>query len=192
MKTIRLWIAFGAWGALVPGLAAGPALRLDAAAYDLGSGVLQFAFTFSNPGDSAMYLDCELPPRAVLEGSTLILVFDRRAGAAEGVAAGGPVPPDSGAARAFDPKAYPPQRIGGGHTFRGQRRLDRILGESGPRPRFTRLRVAMAYFPERPLGEEGGPYRKEAGTMAEAVHAVARKGRPPAPPKPVRIYRPEP
>lgn len=166
-----------------------PSLRIDRAVYDAGSGVLQIAFTFSNPGDSAAYLDCQLPPRASLSGSTLTLAFARAATEAEGARAGGPAPTDSAPAAAYDPEAYPPQRVAGGQTYQGQRRLDRVLGDAAARPKFSALRVSMDYYPERAEGE-GPLYAAERGKrVAAAPHAVKRVGKPPAPPKPVRIHR---
>ncbi len=166
-----------------------PTLRLDKAAYDVGSGVLQIAFTFDNPGDSAVYLDCQIPPRAALSGGTLTLVFARNAPESEGARVGGRPPTDSAPAPAFDPDAYQPQRIAGRQTFQGQRRLDRVLGDPAARPAFSRLKVAMEYYPERTEGE-GPLYAAERGQRALAPpRPVARKGKPPVPPKPVRIYK---
>jgi hypothetical protein len=171
--------------------AAAPSLRLDQAVYDLRSGVLHIAFTFDNPGDSAVYLDCQIPPRASLAGGTLTLIFARNATDAEGVRVGGRPPTDSAPAPAFDPDAYQPQRIAGAQTFQGQRRLDRVLGDASARPKFSRLKVAMEFYPERTEGE-GPLYAAERGLrVAAPAHAVARKGKPPAPPKPVRIFRTE-
>lgn len=183
---------------LMPILAAaapqhGPSLRIDAAAYDLGNGVLHIAFTFANPTDSVLYLDCQVPPRASLAGGTLTLTFARDAAASEGALAGGPAPGDSApAAPAPDPESFPPQRIAGGQTFQGQRRLDRVLGDASARPKFTSLRIVMGYYPERAEGE-GPAFVVERGKrVAAAPHAVSRKGKPPAPPKPVRIFKTEP
>jgi hypothetical protein len=131
--------------AWAPALAAAPSLRIDQAAYDLHSGVLHLAFTFANPGDSAVYLDCQVPPRASLAGGVLTLTFARNAPEAEGARAGGRPPTDSAPAPAFDPEAYPPQRIAGGQTFQGQRRLDRVLGDAAARPEFSRIKVAMDF-----------------------------------------------
>jgi hypothetical protein len=172
--------------------AAAPSLRLDKAVYDLGSGVLHIAFTFDNPGDSAVYLDCQIPPRASLSEGTLTLIFARNAAEAEGARVGGRPPTDSAPAPAFDPDAYQPQRIAGMQTFQGQRRLDRVLGDPAARPRFSRLKVAMEFYPERTEGE-GPLYAVERGLrVAAPTHAVARKGKPPAPPKRVRIYKRDP
>lgn len=169
-----------------------PTLRIDKAAYDLGSGVLQIAFTFVNAGDSVAYLDCQMPPRASLAGGTLTLVFDRKAAGSEGAWAGGPAPTDSAPAAAVDPDAYPPQRIAERQTFQGQRRFDRVLGDASARPKFTSLRLVMAVYPERAEGE-GTPYLVERGIrVAAPPHAVARQGKPPVPPKPVRIFKTEP
>lgn len=171
-----------------------PSLRIDKAAYDLGSGVLQIAFTFANPGDSVLFLDCQAPPRASLAGGTLTLVFDRKSTGSDGTWAGGPAPTDSAPAAAVDPDAYPPQRIAERQTFQGQRRFDRVLGDASgrARPKFTSLRVVMEVYPERAEGE-GTPYVAERGLrVATAPHAVARQGKPPVPPKPVRIFKTEP
>ncbi len=198
-----------------------PSLRIDAAAYDLGNGVLHIAFTFANPYDSVLYLDCQVPPRASLAGGTLTLTFARDAAASEGALAGGPAPSDSAPISAFfssppgasppgappsaapahaaaasspaaDPEAFPPQRIAGGQTFQGQRRLDRVLGDASARPKFTSLRIVMGYYPEREEGE-GPVFVVERGKRAAAApHAVSRKGKPPAPPKPVRIFKTDP
>lgn len=185
LATLSLPLGFLAAAVAAPA----PSLRIDQAVYDAGSGVLQIAFTFANPGDSAAYLDCQLPPRASLSGSTLTLTFARAAGEAEGARAGGPAPTDSAPAAAFDPEAYPPQRIAGGQTYQGRRRLDRVLGDPAARPKFSAVRVAMDYYPERTEGE-GPLYAADRGTRVSAPpHAVKRVGKPPAPPKPVRIFR---
>lgn len=169
-----------------------PSLRVDRAVYDLGSGVLQLAFTFSNPGDSTAYLDCQVPPRASLSGGVLTLTFARGAAASEGALAGGPAPTDSAPAAAVDWDAYPPQRIAGGQTFQGQRRLDRVLGDARARPKFASVKVVMAYYPERTEGE-GPLFAAERGQrVAAPPHAAVRKGKPPEPPKPVRIFKTEP
>jgi hypothetical protein len=178
--------------ALAAALAApAPSLRIDTAVYDLNSGVLQFAFTFANPSDSTLYLDCQLPPRAALQGDALILTF-ARGGAAEGARAGGPAPTDSAPAAAVDPEAFPPQRIAGGQSFQGQRRLDRVLGDPNARPRFSSIKLKMDYYPERAEGE-GPMYVAERAARAEsAPHKAVRKGKPPAPPKVIRLRRPVP
>lgn len=183
-----------------------PTLRIDAADYDLGSGVLHIMFTFANPSDSVLYLDCQLPPRASLKGGVLTLTFARDAKESEGALAGGPAPIDSAppvssspapapgapAPAAFDPDAFPPQRIAGGQTFQGQRRFDRVLGPSSARPKFASLRLVMGYYPERTEGE-GPSFLVEKGRRVQASpHAVVRRGKPPAPPKPVRIFKTEP
>lgn len=219
MRNFRLALLVG----LAPMLAAAtpreraPSLRIDAAAYDLGNGVLHIAFTFANPTDSVLYLDCQVPPRASLAGGTLTLIFARAAAASEGALAGGPAPSDSApaiptsatpapadtapsssapsasaSASVVDPESFPPQRIAGGQTFQGQRRLDRVLGDASARPKFTNLRLVMGYYAERAEGE-GPSFMVERGKrVAAAPHAVSRKGQPPAPPKPVRIFRTEP
>jgi hypothetical protein len=208
MRSFRLALLAG----LAPILAAAapqraPSLRIDAAAYDLGNGVLHIAFTFANPSDSVLYLDCQVPPRASLAGGTLTLIFARAAAASEGALAGGPAPSDSApavaapgspspvapaAAAVVDLESFPPQRIAGGQTFQGQRRLDRVLGDASARPKFTSLRLVMGYYPERAEGE-GPSFVVERGKrIAASPHTVSRKGKPPAPPKPVRIFKTEP
>ena len=157
-----------------------PNLRIDTAVYDVNAGILQFAFTFTNPSDSVLYLDCQLPPRAVLEGSTLDLVFARAAGAS-GARAGGPVSGDS-AGGAVNPDDFPPQRVANGQSYQGQRKLDRVLGDWQARPKFASLRIRIDYYPERTEGE--GRFAVErALTIGAPAHAVFRKGKPPAPPK---------
>jgi hypothetical protein len=162
---------------------------MDTAVYDVGSGVLQFAFTFTNPSDSVLYLDCQVPPRAALEGGTLVLTFARAAGAAEGAQAGGPAATDSAAAGAVDPDDFPPQRVAGGQSYQGQRRLDRVLGEANARPKFASLRLKIDYYPER--AEGAGPMfvLERAARVAAPAHAVTRRGKPPAPPKVIKIPR---
>ncbi len=174
-------------------LAAGAAtanLKIDTAIYDVNAGVLQFAFTFTNPGDSVLYLDCQLPPRAVMEGNVLSLTFSRAAGAGEGAQAGGPVAGDSaGAAAAVNPDDFPPQRVAGGQAYQGQRRLDRLLGDWQARPKFASLRIKVDYYPEKTEGE--GMFVVDRAQRAVApVHAVMRRGKPPAPPKVIRLRTP--
>lgn len=173
-------------------IAVTPTLRVDTAIYDVTTGVLQFAYTFVNPADSTLYLDCQLPPRAVLDGSTLTLTFSRAATDADGVLAGGPPPgaDGTGPAPAVRPEDFPPQRIAGGQSFQGQRRLDRVLGVWEARPKFASVRLKMDYYPERAEGE-GPMFMAERSVRVTApAHGVARRGKPPAPAKPVRIRRP--
>lgn len=154
-----------------------PTLRIDTAAYDVAPGVLQFAFTFANPTDSVLFLDCQIPPRAVLEGRTLILLFDRGTDQdAPETRAGGPA---SGGA--FDAADYPPQRIAGGQTFQGRRKLDRLMGETDSRPVFDKLRLEMAYYPERTEGEGDRFVAEKMGKAVTGAAKVAKRGkRPPA------------
>jgi hypothetical protein len=58
---------------------AAPTLKTDTAIYHLESGTLQYAFTFTNPTDSDVFLDCQIPPYAKLAGGVLTLTFDRNA-----------------------------------------------------------------------------------------------------------------
>lgn len=169
-----------------------PTLRVDTAVYDVTAGVLQFAYTLANPADSTLYLDCQVPPRAVLEGSTLTLTFSRAATDADGVLAGGPPPGADGTepAPAVRPEDYPPQRIAGGQSFQGQRRLDRVLGVWEARPKFSSVRLKVDYYPERAEGEGPMFMAERSARVTTPAHGVTRKGKAPAPAKPVRIRRP--
>lgn len=170
-----------------------PTLRLDTAIYDVAAGVLQFAFTFANPGDSTLYLDCQVPPRAALAGNTLSLTFSRAATDADGVSAGGPPPGADGTAPAPAVRMddFPPQRVSGGQSFQGQRRLDRVLGVWEARPKFTAVRLNIDYYPERAEGEGPMFVAERSARVTAPAHAVARRGKPPVPPKPVRIRTPK-
>lgn len=187
MKSLALIPCLCAWIAAQdlpppgPGTAAAsaPTLKIDTAIYDAGPGVLQFAFTFANPSDSLLFLDCQLPPRAALDGRTLILRFDRSAPAGPPEAtAGGPASGGS-----IDPADFPPQRIAGGRTFQGRRRLDRILGGTESRPVFDKLRLEMAYYPERTEGEGEGFATERMGTAVAGAAKVAQRGKRPPPGK---------
>jgi hypothetical protein len=103
---------------------AAPTLKTDTAIYHLETGTLQYAFTFTNPTDSVVFLDCQVPPYASLAGGVLTLTFDRNAlQAAWASAAAVPVAADS-AASAADASgvsgapgapAASPSAGGGGH-----------------------------------------------------------------------------
>lgn len=150
-----------------------PTLKLESALYKLDHGVLEFSFTLTNPGDSVIYLDCQVPPKFSLNGKNLIVTLDRRS-------------LDDKA----DMSAYPPQRIGAHQTYQGQRRFDHILGEAQLRPDFSTLRLETVYFPERSEGE-GKPFVKERAVsiMAPSV-PVPRRGKPPSRPVKTRIVHP--
>ncbi|MDB5048248.1 MAG: hypothetical protein JWO30_1319 [Fibrobacteres bacterium] len=181
-----------------PVVPAAPTLRVDTAIYNLDQGVLQYAFTFANPSDSVLYLDCQVPPRATLTGNTLVLDFDRTAappapgaadsaGAAAGSGASGPSAGKTAggptAGGAVDPNDFPPQRIGAQQTFQGQRRLDRVLGDFHARPKFTNLQLRMAFYPERVSGE-GVPFVAEKQRRATSkTITVVRRGKAPPPPR---------
>jgi hypothetical protein len=160
-----------------------PSLKTDTAIYHMDGGTLQYAFTFVNPTDSVVFLDCQVPPFATLSGNTLMLDFDRTAftatpSTAAGVPAGGPLD-----GRVVNPDDFPPQRVGPHQAFQGQRKLDRVLGDPHARPAFAQVRLRMAWYPERAEGE-GAPYlvdRKSA--VAAPAGKVARKGKAPPPPK---------
>lgn len=81
-----------------------PALKTDTAVYHMQSGTLQYAFTFVNPTDSVVFLDCQVPPFAALSGDALVLTFDRTAFTATDAGGGGH--PDG---------ALPSPAGGGGH-----------------------------------------------------------------------------
>jgi hypothetical protein len=66
---------------------AAPTLKTDTAIYHLETGTLQYAFTFTNPTDSVVFLDCQVPPYAKLAGGVLTLTFDRNALQAAGSSA---------------------------------------------------------------------------------------------------------
>jgi hypothetical protein len=192
----------------LPAASGSPNLKTDIALYHLDGGTLQYAFTFVNPTDSVVFLDCQVPPFARLSGNTLILSFDRTAfmaaadtsgkappasssssssstsaGGGQGVLAGGPL--DGGA---VNPDDFPPQRVGPHQAFQGQRKLDRVLGDPHARPAFAQVQLHMAWYPERPEGE-GAPYLVERkSAVAAPAKAVARKGKAPPPPK-IRKFR---
>ena len=182
-----------------------PGLKTDTAIYHMDGGTLQYAFTFVNPTDSVVFLDCQVPPFAKLSGNTLMLTFDRTAFAAApaasgeaspssapapapapapaGVLAGGPL--DGGAVNTDD---FPPQRVGPHQAFQGQRKLDRVLGDPHARPAFAKVQLRMAWYPERAEGE-GVQYLVDRKSAVSApAGRVARKGKAPPPPK-VRKFR---
>ncbi|MDB5103747.1 MAG: hypothetical protein JWP91_1436 [Fibrobacteres bacterium] len=202
-------------GALATPIAtAPPTLKTDTAIYQLDQGMLQYAFTFVNPSDSVLFLDCQIPPHASMSGNTLVLTFDRKpasagsripgeasqggggghgvsstgAGVPSGPASSGTTAGGPASGIAVDPNDFPPQRIGAHQTFQGQRRLDRVLGDFHARPRFAKVQLRMAYYPERVEGE-GTPFvvERERRASAAAVNVV-RKGKAPPPPK-VRKFR---
>jgi len=162
-----------------------PTLAGDTAVYHLEQGVLQYVFTFANPSDSVLYLDCQLPPRAALKGDTLELTFARHSTPEAGeIFAGGPAgggPPD--------PRDFPPQRVAGGQTFQGSRKLDRVLGDSESRPNFSILRLRMDYYPERVEGD-GDSFLADRPVTVSAALKVNRKGKVPPPRKPRKFRVP--
>ncbi|GEM_PF-2969385 len=215
---------------------AAPTLKTDTSLYHLEQGALQYSFTFTNPTDSVLFLDCQIPPHARMSGSTLVLTFERKSfqaaasggtaissvGAGGSAPASGGVPPASGGGGghgvsslgtgrvtgpagmgsggsvvaggpvdggAVNPDDFPPQRVAAHQTFQGQRKLDRVLGDSEARPAFSRVQLVMAYYPERAEGE-GVPYliEREQRVSAPARPSV-RKGKAPPPPKTPRAPR---
>ncbi|MEO6097511.1 MAG: hypothetical protein ABIW76_18405 [Fibrobacteria bacterium] len=215
-----------------------PTLKTDTAIYHMEPGTLQYAFTFTNPTDSVVFLDCQIPPYAHLAGGVLTLTFDRGAfptaatapaapevpAAADSVASvasasgasgaspsvvggGGPEVPTTGSGRApvparspqgvmaggpvdggaVNPNDFPPQRVAAHQTFRGQRRLDRVLGDWNARPVFAKVQLRMAVLPERDEGD-GAPYVLERARRVEAAPKnVVRNGKPPMARKVKRI-----
>ncbi len=186
-----------------------PGLKMDTAIYHMDGGTLQYAFTFVNPTDSVVFLDCQVPPFARLSGNTLILTFDRTAftaapaapavlpapgeasppsapapaAAPAGVLAGGPL--DGGA---VNPDDFPPQRVGPHQAFQGQRKLDRVLGDPHARPAFAKVQLRMAWYPERAEGEGVHYLVDRKSAVSAPAGKVARKGKAPPPPK-VRKFR---
>jgi hypothetical protein len=154
--------------------AARPSLAADTAVYHLEQGVLQYAFTFANPSDSVLYLDCQLPPRAILTGDTLALTFARHPAEPGEILAGGPV--GGGPA---DPRDFPPQRVAGGQTFHGQRKLDRVLGDADSRPRFSVLLLRMDHYPERTEGGGESFLADRPVRVSAPAIKVTRKGKMP-------------
>lgn len=193
-----------------------PSLKTDTAIYHMDGGTLQYSFTFVNPTDSVVFLDCQVPPFAALSGNTLVLTFDRtsltasagepsatpsgggghgvssagtgkpkgpeRPGGA-GVLAGGPL--DGGA---VNPDDFPPQRVGPHQAFQGQRKLDRVLGDPHARPAFAKVRLRMAWYPERAEGEGVHYLVERKAAVAAPARNVVRKGKAPPPPK-IRKFR---
>ena len=193
-----------------------PNLKTDTAIYHMDGGTLQYAFTFVNPTDSVVFLDCQVPPFATLSGNSLILTFDRTAFTAEAAATGGTSPSSAGGGghgvsssgtgrpsapggagvlaggpldgSAVNPDDFPPQRVGPHQAFQGQRKLDRVLGDAHARPAFAKVQLRMAWYPERAEGE-GAHYLVERKAAASAPpKSVMRKGKAPPPPK-VRKFR---
>ena len=195
MDSARLFLAWAGCAMLaLPAWAQpAPSLKGDTAIYSLETGVLQYAFTLENPGDSAVFLDCQLPPRASLQGSTLILDFNRRAAPAPAAGAqAGDAPassPASPAAASPDQNDFPPKRVGARQTFRGQRRLDRLVASGEKRPVFTTLELRMDYYPE---GNrlDGAFDAARPGALRSVILKVARRGKVPPPPKVRRHHLP--
>jgi hypothetical protein len=184
----------GPFGGMSPGHSASPTLRADTAIYHLDNGVLQYAFTFVNPSDTVLYLDCQVPPKSTLSGGTLVLTFDRAArgsadsaGGRHGGTAGGPL--EGGA---VDPKDFPPQRIGPRQTFQGQRKLDRVLGDYHDRPKFSNVQLRMAYYPENDIGEESRFSADEERRAVAKPIPAAQKGKAPKAAKPGKSKVPGP
>ncbi|MEO7425853.1 MAG: hypothetical protein ABI036_11750, partial [Fibrobacteria bacterium] len=171
---------------------ASPSLRIDTAVYDLGTGVLHYAFTFSNPTDSVLFLDCQASPRASLSGGALALKFDRKENKATDTFShaanpDNPSDPADSAAPAMDANDYPPQRVGARQTFRGQRRLDRLLGDYRARPGFSSLQLRIAVYPESGIGEDS-PYdlERQLHAVSKTVKVV-RRGKVPPPPRVMKL-----
>ena len=183
----------------------------------MDGGTLQYSFTFVNPTDSVVFLDCQVPPFATLSGGALVLYFDRTAFAAAGeavptsetpvTAAGGgghgasstgsgrPSAPGPGVLAggpldggAVNPDDFPPQRVGPHQAFQGQRKLDRVLGHAHARPAFAKVQLRMAWYPERAEGEGTNYLVERKAAVSAPAKNVLRKGKAPPPPK-VRKFR---
>jgi hypothetical protein len=150
-------------------------LNIASAVYKLEPGILEFSFTFVNPTDSVVFLDCLVPPKFIQEGKNLVLTLDRTSG-------------PGGTSENMD--AFLPQRIGPHQTFQGTRRFDHILGEATLRPNFSTVQLAIVYYPERNEGE-GVPFLVERASRVQSKkHSAIRLGKVPLPPKKVKIAHP--
>jgi hypothetical protein len=157
--------------------AATPVLKVTQAVYRADQNVLEFAFTVDNPADSVVYVDCQGQPQASLGGKELTLRFAARDSA------------EADTAR--------PQRVGARQTYRGHRRIfglgpDATGGPAHPADpaAAARLRVEMAAYPERLEGEGEAWLRDRALRLSAPASPLARKGKRPPPPKPVRVVKP--
>lgn len=153
-----------------------PSLEVSDAVYRADLNVLEFAFTVANPTDSVLYVDCQGQPEAARRGGDLALAFAARDSAAADTAR--------------------PQRVGARQTFRGHRRIFGLGPDAsgGPgRPAdpaaASRLRVEMAVYPGREEGEGEAWLRDRAVRLAAPAAPLARKGKRPPPPAPVRIFK---
>jgi hypothetical protein len=147
--------------------------------YDASQDVLAFAFTVDNPSDSVFYVDCEGQPTGTRKGSELVLRF---------------AAPDAAAA-----DTARPQRVGARQGYQGQRRIHGLgQAHTGAPAKATdplkaaRLAVDMAVYPERLEGEGPAWVLERASHVAAGPAALSRKGKRPAPPKPVKVITPAP
>lgn len=154
-----------------------PVLEISRAVYRADQNVLEFAFTVANPSDSVVYVDCQGQPQASLRGKDLALLFAARDSA------------DADTAR--------PQRVGARQTFRGHRRIFGLGPDASGGPAHpadpaaaARLRVEMAAYPERQEGEGEAWLRDRASRLAAPAAPLARKGKRPPPPEPMRAVKP--
>lgn len=154
---------------------AAPILKVGKAEYRLDQNVLEFSFTVTNPGDTAIYLDCQGQPAASRQGKALLLAFASEEAGAD-------------SAR--------PQRIGARQGYQGHRRIYGLgpdatgAAHAADPAGATTLKVEMAAYPERSEGE-GLPWVREQAVVVSAKPSpLSRKGKRPPPPKPERIIKP--
>jgi hypothetical protein len=176
--------AMAAWlaaGAAVSGGAPAPALKIEKAVYQLDPGVVQVAFEFDNPTDSVLYLDCQGRPRAAGKGGALSLSFGN-------------------VADTLAEAAEAPARVGPRQVFKAARKLyAKTPGRESPAIEldptgFAKLRLEIAYYPERGEGE-GSPWLKERAAFVVSKPVVMEKRGKRPPPLPVtktRTYTPPP
>lgn len=137
-----------------------PVLKVEQAVYRLDQNVLEMAFTFHNPTDSVLFLDCEVQPTPTRMGSILRLDFTR--------------------AGLLNPDSARPQRIGARQGYRGHRRVWGLGPDTsgaslpGDPAGATTVAVEMAAYPERSEGE-GTPWVLEKGFKAAAEPVPLKK-----------------
>ena len=160
-----------------PSAKGAPVLKVGQAVYRADQNVLEFAFTVDNPTDSVVYVDCQGQPQASLRGKDLSLRFAAR---------------DSAEADSIRP-----QRVGARQTYRGHRRIHGLGPDAAGGPAHpadpaaaARLQVEMAAYPERQEGEGEAWLRDRALRLSAPPVPLARKGKRPPPPKPVRVVKP--
>lgn len=157
----------------------GVVLKITQAVYRANQNVLEFSFTVDNPSDSVVFVDCQGQGEATRRGPSLLLSF--------------------AANDAADADSARPQRIGARQGYQGHRRIfglgpDHLGNPARPSDpiRAAKLTVEMAVYPER-LEGEGPAWVLERGTRVSAKPAsLAKQGKRPAAPKPVKVLTPAP